>query len=208
MIRFSSPLLAVCSPGSALLVSQLWEAKTHPSAWLCGRNLPELSLPSLFVELSFISWPVLCTESSCQSEPRLGSGAALARQKSEDKVVKTTAENRIIKPLLDQCSPHSRLSWTQWEAPKPGDHSTVGTEASVTKQSCSGLPLSIKISFYGTLYTWPFEQSVAINGVCILEPDLGKEQEIIRLAGEEGVGRASTTQLFMSTQRHREMKCV
>lgn len=84
----------------------------------------------------------------------------------------------------------------------------MGTEAAVTKQSWSDLPLSIKISFYGTLYTWPFEQSVAINGVCIPEPNLGKEQEIIRLAGEEGVGRASTAQLFMSTQRHREIKCI
>lgn len=84
----------------------------------------------------------------------------------------------------------------------------MGTEATVTKQSCWDLPLGIKISFYGTLYTWPFEQSVAINGVCIPEPSLGKEQEIILVAGEDGVGRASTAQLFMSTQRHREMKCI
>lgn len=126
-----------------MLVSQLWEDKTDPSAWLCGGNNPELSLPSLFVEHSFILWPVLCTESSCQSELGLGSRAALARQKFEDKVVKTTAENRIIEPMLDQCS-HSGFSCSQWEAPRAGDHSSVGTEAAVTKQSCSDLPLSIK----------------------------------------------------------------
>lgn len=135
------------------------------------------------MQLFFISWPVPCKEHSRLSELGLGSRAALTRQKSEGKAVKTTAENRIIKAMLDQCSPHSRFSWTQWEAPRAGDHSSVGTEATVTKQSCSHLPSSIKISFYGTLYTWPFEQSVTINGACILEPNLGKEQEIICLAG-------------------------
>lgn len=84
----------------------------------------------------------------------------------------------------------------------------MGTQAALRKQSCSNLPLSIKISFYGTLYTWPFEQSVTINGVCILKPNLGKEQEIIHLAGEDEGGRASTAQLFMSIQRHREIKCI
>lgn len=84
----------------------------------------------------------------------------------------------------------------------------MGTPAALTKQSCSNLPPSIKISFYGTLYTWPFEQSVTINGVCILKPNLGKEQERICLAGEDGAGRASSAQSFMSTQRHREIKCI
>lgn len=74
--------------------------------------------------------------------------------------------------------------------------------------SCSNFPPSIKISFYATLYTWPFEQSVTINGVCILKPNLGKEQEIIHLAGEDGAVRASSAQLFMSIQRHRKMKCI
>lgn len=84
----------------------------------------------------------------------------------------------------------------------------MGTRAALTERSRSNLPPSIKISFYGTLYTWPLEQSVAINGVCVPKPNLGKEQEIIRLAGEDGVGRTSAAQLFMSIQRQREIKCI
>lgn len=49
---------------------------------------------------------------------------------------------------------------------------------------------------------------MTINGVGNLKPNLGKEQEIICLAREDGAGRASTAQLFMSIQRHREIKCI
>lgn len=83
----------------------------------------------------------------------------------------------------------------------------MGTEAALTRQNCSNLTLSIKISFYGTLYAWPFEQSGTINGVCILKPNLGKDKRIC-LAGVDGVGRASAAQLFMSIQEHREIKCI
>lgn len=123
------------------------------------------------------------------------------------KVPANLSYSAILPCRVTMCPPHSRLCWSQWQVAEAGVPS-VGAWAAVTTQSCSNLPLRIKISFYGTFYTWPLEESMTINGVCILKPNLEKEQEIIRLAGEDGAGRARAARLFMSVQRHKEVKCI
>lgn len=69
-------------------------------------------------------------------------------------------------------------------------------------------PASIKISFYGALYTWPPVQSMTTNDVCLLQPYLGTQQPIIHLAEEQRAERLLPHSYLHPRQSLGEIKCI